>query len=363
VRAEVRAFLSEHPWDDRPEQRALSWTRFDEPFSRALGARGLIGLTIPKTYGGRGLSQLERYVVSEELLAHGAPVAAHWIADRQCAPLLLRFGSESLKHRFLPVIARGEAYFCIGMSEPNVGSDLAALETKACPVSGGYLVQGTKLWSTHATRCQHMVALARTANSADKREGLSQLLIDLDTPGIQVRAIRDMAGHRHFAEVTFEDAFVPSERLIGREGEGFRQAMAELALERSGPERYLSGFVLIEALVTALSSSRDALAPKSLGELGSRLATLRQMSLSVAARLERGEDVSFEAALVKDLGTSFEQTLPDSVHELLATMPLREGGDALMRVHGIVSLLAPSFSLRGGTREILRNLIAKELLR
>lgn len=363
LRAEVRSFLHQHTWDDAPEQRALSWTRFDETFSRALGAQGLIGLTLPVSYGGRGLSQLDRYVVIEELLARGAPVAAHWIADRQCGPLLVRFGSEALKRTFLPLIARGEAYFCIGMSEPNVGSDLAAIETKATRVEGGFRVHGTKLWTTHAARCQHMVALVRTAQTERKHDGLSQLLIDLDTPNIHVRPILDMAGREHFAEVTFDDAFVPEARLIGREGEGFRQAMAELALERSGPERFLSGFVVIEALVTALASSDDKRAQSVIGELGARLSTLRQMSMSVAARLDRGQDVSFEAALVKDLGTSFEQALPNVVHELLGVMPMREGGDTLMRTHGMLSLLAPSFSLRGGTREVLRNLIAKDLLR
>ena len=364
LRAEIRGFLAAHLGPRPAEQRALSWTAFDADFSRAMGAAGFIGITYPTLYGGRAGSQLDRYVVLEELLAAGAPVAAHWIADRQSGPLLLRYGSEALKREFVPRIVRGEAFFCIGMSEPDTGSDLASVRTFAERVDGGYRVNGTKLWGTHVTRCPHMVALVRTTQKpAHKHEGLSQLLIDLDGPGIDVRPIRDMAGHEHFGEVTFEDAFVPEARLIGEEGQGWQQVMAELAFERSGPERYLSSFALLEELVARAAISTDLVLTEGIGSLWSSLLTLRMMSLSVAARLERGEDVAVQAALVKELGTSFEQLLPQAAHALLGVVPMREGGDSLMRVHGVLSQLAPAFSLRGGTREILRGIIAKELLR
>ncbi len=364
LRREIRGFLAEHLEPRSAEQRALSWTAFDADFSRALGAAGFIGLTYPTLYGGRAGSQLERYVVLEEVLAAGAPVAAHWIADRQSGPLLLRYGSEALKQEFVPRIVRGEAYFCIGMSEPDAGSDLASVRTFAERVEGGYLVNGTKLWGTHVTRCPHMVALVRTtAKPSHKHEGLSQLLIDLDGPGIEVRPIRDMAGHEHFGEVRFEDAFVSDTRLIGEEGAGWQQVMAELSFERSGPERYLSSFSLLRELVARAAIDTDPVLTEGLGKLWSSLLTLRQMSLSVASRLDRGEDVGVQAAIVKELGTSFEQLLPQAAHALLGIVPMREGGDTLMRVQGVISQLAPSFSLRGGTREILRGIIAKELLR
>ncbi len=364
LRAEVRSFLSANLPDMPPERRALSWTGFDAAFSRALGAAGLIGVNYPTEYGGRGGSQLDRFVVLEELLAAGAPVAAHWIAARQSGPLLLRYGSETLKREFVPRIARGEAYICIGMSEPDAGSDLASVRTFAERVDGGYRITGTKLWGTHVTRCPHMVALVRTDRTADrKHEGLSQFLIDLDSPGIEVRPIRDMTGHEHFGEVTFEEAFVPEQRLIGVAGQGWQQVMAELAFERSGPERYLSSFELLRQLVSRSAQTTDPVVLEGLGSIWSSLLTLRQMSLSVAARLDRNEDVGVQAALVKELGTSFEQLLPQAAHALLGVVPMREGGDTLMRVQGVISQLSPSFSLRGGTREILRGIIAKELLR
>lgn len=361
IRAKIRAFLHDHAPASDAAQRALSWTAFDADFSRALGAHGFLGMTFPKRYGGHERSALERYVVVEELLAAGAPVAAHWMSDRQSGPLLLRFGSEALKAAFLPRIARGEAYFCIGMSEPDTGSDLASVRTYAQRVPGGYMLNGVKLWGTHVTRCPHMIALVRTQKDVPKKhQGLSQLLIDLDGPGITVRPVLDVSGHDHFGEVVFEDAFVPEARLIGSEGEGWKQVGAELGYERSGPERLLSSFELLKELVRhADAESHRAM----LGMLISRLSTLRQMSVSVAARLSRGEEVGVEAAIVKELGTSFEQSIPEAVHQLLGTLPMRTGGDSLMRTHAVISMLAPSFSLRGGTREILRGIIAKEVLR
>lgn len=358
IRASIRAFLREHAPPRPPEARALSWTAFDAEFSRALGAHGFLGLTFPEAYGGHGKTALERFVVVEELLAAGAPVAAHWMSDRQSGPLLLRYGSEALKRQFLPRIARGEAYFCIGMSEPDTGSDLASVRTFAERVPGGYRVNGTKLWGTHATRCQHMIALVRTQRDvARKHEGLSQLLIDLDGPGITVRPVFDLLGHDHFGEVTFEDAFVPEERLIGREGHGWEQVLSELAFERSGPERILSSFELLKQLVAHAEPEHLV----SLGELYARLKVLREMSRSVAARLSRGEPVGTEAAIVKELGTSFEQLLPEIAHALHGTLPLSAGGDAFARTYGVIAQLAPSYSLRGGTREILRGIIAKGL--
>lgn len=361
VRRDIRAFMRDHLPTRTAAERALSWTAFDADFSRKLGSHGFLGMTFPKEYGGQGKSALERYVVVEELLAAGAPVAAHWMADRQSGPLLLRFGSELLKSAFLPRIARGEAYFCIGMSEPDTGSDLASVRTTADRVPGGFRVNGTKLWGTHVTRSPHMIALVRTERGlTQKHAGLSQLLIDLDGPGITVRPVLDLLGHDHFGEVTFEDAFIPEERLIGTEGAGWQQVIAELGLERSGPERFLSSFELLRQLTAFASEPEHEVV---LGTLYARLSVLRQMSLSVAARLSRGEEVGVEAAIVKELGTTFEQALPHAIHDLLGTPAMRRGGDTLMQVHAVISQLAPSYSLRGGTREILRGIIAKDLLR
>jgi len=361
LREEIRAFLRVELATRTPLQRVQSWMGFDAEFSRKLGRRGWIGMVWPKRYGGHERNALERYVVLEELLAAGAPVAAHWIADRQSGPLLLRYGTEQQRGRFLPAIARGEQFFCIGFSEPGAGSDLAAVRTRARREQGGWRVNGTKLWTTLADRAHMMIALVRTSGEADARHvGLSQMLIDLSGPGITVRPVIDMAGERHFNEVVFEDAWVSDDMLIGLEGEGWQQATAELSLERSGPERYLSSYQLLLELLVAAGPKPCETIRLLIGELTADLWTLRQMSLSIAGQLAAGKDPVVEAAIVKDLGAGFEQRLPSAVQAILDD-ELGARNPALRPVMNYLLQTSPSFSLRGGTREILRGIIARGL--
>lgn len=362
LRDEVRVFLIEQLGEHaQPTRRMYSWMGFDADFTRALARRGWIGMTWPPAYGGAGRSALERYVLAEELIAAGAPVLAHWTADRQSGPLILRYGSEAQRRAFLPPITRGESYFCIGMSEPDAGSDLAAVRTRGVPVDGGWRVSGTKLWTTNAHRCHWMIALVRTGAGSSRHEGLSQLIVDLSAPGVTVRPIRDLAGDAHFNEVVFEDVFVAADRVIGQPGEGWSQVLTELAYERSGPERYLSAAALLTAMVELAGAHPDATMTATLGRLLADVVTLRQMSLSIAARLQNGEDPQIEAACVKELGTLFEQSLPELAHALYDLEPRVAGGPPAAQVLAYLTQVAPSFSLRGGTREILRGIIARGL--
>src|SRR5690606_19953868 len=186
-----------------------------------------------------------RYVVSEELLAAGAPVSAHWIADRQSAPLLLHYGTPAQQERYIPGIVRGEIYFCIGMSEPNSGSDLASIGSRAAREGDVWVLNGRKIWTTNAHRSHYMIALVRTQGRGDDRHGgMSQFIIDLKAPGVTVRPIRDLSGGEHFNEVFFDDVVLGSDALVGTDGNGWTQVMAELAFERSGPERFLSSMTL-----------------------------------------------------------------------------------------------------------------------
>ena len=361
-RDEVRAFLREAMGDRPAVRRARSWGGFDPEFSKKLGARGWIGLTWPKKYGGQERSFLERYVLLEELLAAGAPAGAHWVAERQSGPLLLRFGTEAQRERFLPAIVRGEMYFAIGMSEPDSGSDLASIRTRAVRRDGGYVVNGTKVWTSNAHRSHYAISLFRTAVVPDKKhEGLSQFLVDLKSPGITIRPIIDLAGSHHFNEVVFQDVFVPEDLRVGAEGDGWKQVTTELAFERSGPERYLSSIALILALVEHVGRDPDPRAAEAVGRLTAQLMTLRQMSLSVAGMLQAGQNPNLEAAVVKDVGTTFEQSVPELVHALLDVEPTIDTGDDLAQTLGYLVQRAPSFSLRGGTREVLRGIIARGL--
>ncbi len=356
VRAEVRRFLASEREAGHFEPRCDAWlSSVDPAFSRELAARGWIGMTWPRQYGGHERSPLERHAVLEELLAAGAPVAAHWIADRQSGPLLLRYGTEAQRRELLPRIARGECFFAIGLSEPDAGSDLASVRCRADPVEGGWRLNGTKVWTSNAHLSHYMIALVRTSVGARKHEGLSQLIVDLHATGVEVRPIRLLNGEEHFAEVVMSDVFVPATRLVGQEGQGWKQVLSELAYERSGPERFLSTYPLLAELIASHGDAADERTAETVGRLAARLMALRRLSFGVACALAAGRDPAVEAALVKDLGTRFER----DVTEL--TRAVRPGTPRFERLLGTAVLAGPGFTLRGGTNEILRGIVARSL--
>ncbi len=362
LRGYVRAFLREQLKDMPSRKRALSWSGYGRDFSRALGAQGWIGMTWPKRYGGHERSYAERYVVLEELLAAGAPVSSHWVADRQSGPLLLRFGTEPQRERFLPHIAKGELCFCIGMSEPNSGSDLASVRTRAREVEGGWRVNGQKIWTSGAHHADFMIALVRTSEGETRHTGLTQMIVDVkSSEGLTVRPIEDMAGNTHFNEVFFDDVFVPDDMVVGRPGDGWMQVGAELAFERSGPERYLSSLRLFLEFLRACGDSPSEAERLLIGRMTAEMWTLRQMSLSVMGELQAGKSPAIEAAIVKDLGTSLEQAMPKEIQALARDDVDLSVSNPFNDVLVYLLQTAPSFSLRGGTREILRGIIAREL--
>ncbi len=365
LRREVRAFLADagHGWSGR--DIGHSWTGFDREFSLEVGRRGWIGMTWPKQYGGHERSGLERYVMVEEMLAAGAPVGAHWFGDRQSGPLLLRMGTEEQRTHLLPLIAQGKAAFCIGLSEPDSGSDLASIRSRATRVDGGWQLEGRKVWTTNAHLCDFMIALFRTGGPAEteKHKGLSQFVVDMRSSGLEVRPIVDLTGEAHFNEVTFDKVFVPDAMMVGREGDGWMQATAELAFERSQPDRYMSSFPLLPLALDAIRGSAmdDRLAQRGIGEAVAELVVLREMSLSILGQLEGGHSPAQEAALVKDLGNTYEQRIPELVRSLLDAPSVVRDGDKLGELLAFLTQTVPTFSLRGGTREILRGIIAKGL--
>lgn len=366
LRQEVRAFLREEIDKGTFVPGAGDMAaNFNPEFSRKIGVRGWIGMTWPKEYGGHGRSQIERYVLTEEFLAHGAPVRAHWVADRQSGPVLLKYGQESVRRRLIPEIVRGETYFCIGLSEPNSGSDLFAASTKATPTEGGFLVNGTKIWTSNAHRTHYMIALLRTSppTSENRRHGLTQFLIKMDTPGITVRPIINLAGHHDFNEVHFEDVFVPEEHLIGRLDEAWKQATDELAYERSGPDRWLETIAALTEGVRVAGPAPDDRVAEAIGKQAAHLMTLRRMSASVAGMLQAGEMPMAEAAAVKDVGTNWEQALPNAMR-LIAPDGVRAPGandERYAQAMRYTTQIAPKLTIQGGTREVLRGIIARGL--
>jgi len=367
LRGAVRAFLA----GQRFEPHCHAWmTEFNSEFSRALGRQGWIGMTWPPEYGGGGRPERDRLVVIEELLAAGAPVAAHWIADRQTGPALLRYGQPEQCRRYLPPVTRGECFFAIGMSEPDSGSDLASIRTAATATADGWRVTGRKVWTGHAHQADYLLALVRTAprDSGQRHAGLTQLIIDLSARGVTVRPLRSLDGGHHFNEVTFDDVPVPRDALLGREGSGWDQVTSELAYERSGPERFLSTVPLLRELARRRAGRGDAL----IGALIAELQTLRALSAMIADALEGGAlrggaspgqgAPAREAAMVKDLGTRFELKVIDVARELLDTEPALDSPDALSRLLAEAVLHGPEGTLRGGTTEILRGIVARQLV-
>ncbi len=372
LRTQVRAFLAREMRDVPAAVRARSWMGYSPEFSRALGRQGWLGLTLPTAYGGAGRNAFARYVLVEEFLNAGAPVGSHWIADRQSAPLILKYGTEAQKQFYLPPICRGESFFCIGMSEPNSGSDLASVRTRATPVpaqeGGGWRLNGQKIWTSNAHHSHYMIALVRTSGeAADRQKGLSQVIVDLRLPGVTVKPIRDLTGDSQFCEVFFDNVKLAADALVGDEGGGWAQVTAELAFERSGPERIYSSMVLLDEWLawlrlqaTAQASSRAA-SCRVAGKLLSHLAPLRALSIAVTGKLVQGESPIVEAALVKELGTTLEQLVPTLIADDLFADPSRNVPAELLLTLNYVTQVAPSFSLRGGTRDILRGMIARGL--
>lgn len=363
LRQEVRDFVKAEQDAGRISPSPYGYAEPNPDFSRALGERNWIGMTWPRQYGGHERSAIERFVVTEELLAAGAPVRAHWVADRQSGPLLLKFGTESQRQEFLPRIARGECYFCIGMSEADSGSDTASIRTKAEQVPGGWRINGSKMWTSNAHRVHMMILFARTGPRGEsRREGVSQFLVDLSTPGITIRPIVNLAGEHDFNEVIFDDVFLPDDRLVGTIGKGWNQVTNELVYERSGPDRWLSTYHVLTGMVDKLHEHPSETRRSEIARLVARLWTQHQMSFSIAGMLEEGRVPNTEAALVKDLGTRFEQDIPSVARELFPQELRQEFDDELFDDSlRYATLYAPAYSIRGGSKEILRGIIAKSL--
>jgi alkylation response protein AidB-like acyl-CoA dehydrogenase len=365
LRAEVRDFLAQEISESRFVPTPDSWLSGVDPgFSSRLGERGWIGMTWPRDYGGGGRSASERMVVIEELLAAGAPVAAHWVADRQSGANIVAFGSEEMKAEILPRIASGQCFFAIGMSEPDSGSDLASIRTRARKrADGSWTLSGTKIWTSNAQNCHYAIVLARTADRPYERDhtGMSQFVVDLRTAGVAIQPIEILDGSHHLCEVVFDDVVLPATALLGTEGSGWQQVTAELALERSGPERFLSTFVLLREFAQHAERTGDPNQLSALARLTARLVALRELSRGIAGAFDRGERVDVAAALVKDLGTTFEADTVDEIVSVTGVRPIVDSTDPLARTLAIAQLHAPAFTLRGGTNEILRSIVARGL--
>jgi alkylation response protein AidB-like acyl-CoA dehydrogenase len=360
LQADVRSFLAEELPPGSYEPGAGAAALPDQEFSKKLAMRGWVGMALPARYGGGDRSPVERFIVAEELLRWGAPIAYHWIADRQSGPLIARFGTNAQREELLPRICRAETSFCIGMSEPEAGSDLAAVRTRATRVDGGWSLSGTKIWTSGAHYHELMIALVRTSDEDNRHGGLTQMIVDLSRHGVRVSPIRFIDGSVDFNEVVLEDVFVPDTWVIGTVGEAWQQIGSELESERSGPDRWISTYYLVEALLRESQGLSDEACTR-LGEYAAHWAVLRNLSLSVARAVQSGKPLGAEAALVKEYGNRFEQDVAEGVLEMMCTEVSPQSSSLFERLLANAVMTAPSFTIRGGTVEVLRSVAAKGL--
>ncbi|WP_456697652.1 acyl-CoA dehydrogenase family protein [Aeromicrobium sp. P5_D10] len=361
LRSDVRAFLDIRLAPGTYSPGLGMGADVDAEFSRDLGAQGWVGMALPREYGGGGRTAVERQIVVEELLTRGAPVGYHWVADRQSGLSILHNGTEQQRRGLLPGIARGELSFAIGMSEPDAGSDLASLRSKAVLHGDTWHINGTKIWTSGATTATHILGLFRTSD--ERHGGLTQFIIPRDTPGMTVSPIPFIDGTQHFCEVSFEDVQLDDSTRLGDVGSGWGQNTSELALERGGVDRWMSIMPILEAWAKSDSVRDSVPAQIDLGRILARLWTFRGMSLSIARLVDEGNYPVAEAALVKEMATRFEQESLALVRRHFGRTPSLTSEVQWEALLAQAILVGPSWTIRGGTTEILRSVIAKGLVR
>ena len=324
---------------------------FSKEFSKELAAEGFIGMTWPTEFGGGGRPAIDRLIVAEEMISAGAPIAATWFADRQMGPALMQYGTREQIDRYLPEMLAGEATWCIGMSEPNAGSDLASLTTKAERDGNHWVINGQKIWTSFGAEADYCYLICRTSNDGPPHAGISEIIVPMSTPGITVRKIEDMTTNSHFCEVFYDNVRVPIDNLVGAEGAAFKQTMRQLEHERGGIDRLVSNYALYriarERADTSDPRVRQTIASLETGYTIGRVLVAREVLKQAPA--------GFSAA-TKCFCTEHEQRVADFVAETL-------GPDATLWNQVTAGLMyGPAYTIMGGTANVMRNILGERVL-
>jgi alkylation response protein AidB-like acyl-CoA dehydrogenase len=373
-RQQIRDFLEEEIRQGLWEPSCDAWIMgYDPEFTKRVAQRGWIGLTWPKEYGGQGCSFVDRLILTEEMLRYGAPAACHWFADRQIGGAIVHYGTEEQKKELLPLILRGEAYVGLGMSEPDAGSDLASLKTRAVEDGDSYVIDGQKTWTSGGSHMNWIYLVARTDQNAPKHRGISELFFETSLPGINVQPIVDITGGVHFNEVFFDGARISKKCLIGEKNRGFYQILNQLDYERSGMERLMANYPLFEALIQYTKETKRNGKPLSdepvirakLAQLKIELEIGRLHMYRVATVMDDGRAPNWESAMSKAYGTAFEQRLASTAIEILGLYGQLSPQSKLVPMRGMAYhsyLSSKGYSLQAGTTEILKNILAQRRL-
>jgi len=369
LRQEVRDFLEEEIRQGTFEPNCDVWMTANSPeFSRKVAQKGWIGAHWPKEYGGQGRSWTDRLILTEEMLRYGAPTACHWFADRQVGRSILTHGTEEQKNEFIPKIIHGEAFFAVGMSEPEAGSDLASLQTKAVEDGDYYVLDGEKVWTTGQNR-NYIYLLARTDPDAPKHRGISEFIVDLSLPGITIHPLVVITGEPEFNEIFFDGVRVPKNCLIGEKNRGFYQVIEQLDYERSGIERLMGNYPLFEAIIRYVKEtkrdgrplSQEPLIRNKIAQLQIEFEVGRLLVYRVAMVMDEGRVPNWESAMSKAYSTEFEKRLANTATEILGPYGQLVAGSKYCPIHGLAVrsyLGSKGYSLQGGTTEILKNILA-----
>jgi alkylation response protein AidB-like acyl-CoA dehydrogenase len=329
-----------------------SWINgYSKEFAKEMGALGWIGLTWPVEFGGGGRPPIDRLIIGEELIAAGAPIAAMWFADRQMGPTLMTYGRPDQQAALLPAMLAGETTWCIGMSEPNAGSDLASLTTRAVRDGDEWVINGQKIWTSFGEVADYCYLICRTSIDGPPHQGISEIIVPMDTPGIEVRAITDLTTNRHFAEVWYTDVRVPVGNLVGVEGNAFKQTMRQLEHERGGIDRLVSNRALY-AMALDRADTSDLRVRQEIAALESGYRIGR---ILVTREVLRQAPEGFSAA-TKCFCTEHEQRVADFVARTF-------GAEATLWSDVAAGLLyAPGYTIMGGTSNVMRNILGERVL-
>ena len=369
-RKEVSDFLEEEIRNGTFQPMCDGWIQGYSPeFTGKMAARGWIGLSWPREYGGQGRSETDRLILTEELLRYGAPAACHWFADRQIGRSIIAHGTEEQKQELLPLILKGEAYIGLGMSEPEAGSDLASLQTRAVEDGDDYIIDGQKMWTSCARYMTHVYLVARTDPDAPKHRGISEFIIDASLPGISIRPTIDITGSEAWGEVFYDGVRVSKRHLIGEKNRGFYQILNQLDYERAGLERLMGNYPLFKAIIeftreterNGVPLCKDPLIRDKLARLQVEFEMGRLLTYRVVLVMEQGRAPNVEAAMAKAYCTTFEQRLASVATEMLGLYGQLVAESKWAPILGMAPhsyLGSKGYSLQAGTTEVLKNIVA-----
>jgi alkylation response protein AidB-like acyl-CoA dehydrogenase len=378
LRGEVRGWLAQHYPDGFGEagrstvdlHHDETW-RFARTFARKLAARGWLAPGWPVEHGGAAMDPMEQFVFKRELALHDAPTTGSESAVEILGPVFLRHMTDEQKARHLRPISSGDVVWCQGYSEPEAGSDLASLRTRAVRDGDEYVINGTKIWTSRAHRANWILLLVRTDPDAPKWAGISMLMAKLDTPGITIRPIKNLLGHVTFNQIFLDDVHVPIGHLVGEENHGWKLTTQSLASERSligglaKSANHLAQLVEACSLHPASGGGRVIDLPpvrRRLADLRIAMEVGNLMSCRVASMTTKGGDTTYEASMVKVFGSELQVKIAGDAMSILGISGLLSSDDPRAPFDGMFSeayQFAPVMPIGGGTNEIQRNIIAQ----